>query len=369
MLSRSTIAVVVMTATLGIYGFLVPEASHLASSGAVASGLETMRWTRESQGYRIYTVHAHRLVVHWVLFAVLVLWSLRAIIRRETTDALPLTTCWLTLVLGVAVIMFHGSSFPYFLMTAGLFPALALSMAVRSPLALAGRMARPILVTLIAFAALQSAAESIEMLADTQWEQRETLRLVHESRLRERRGYHVEGALFCARDPDPLPTLFSQDIWRRFKNSPQAARATTDFINQFRERPVAYVVESYRLRQFPAEIRDFLAEHYVWYARSLYVAGFRIDLPPGARREIDVIVPGEYLWVPEFKERKLVILVGKDALPPAARISLDKGTHSVSGHQSGTSGRLVLADLPPINRDGYPAFYHRRQIAQLGGYR
>jgi hypothetical protein len=366
---RLTVAGAALILVLGGYALLVPEVAQLASGGAVVSGLETMNWTRASQGYRIYTVHAHRLVVHWVLFAVLILWTLRVAFRRDTSDYALLICCWLVLLLGLIVIRFHGSSFPYFLMTAGLFPAIALAMASGRPLAMAGRMTWPIIVSLVVLVAFQSAAESIEMLTDTQREQRETMRLVYDSGLRDRRGYQVEGALFCARDPDPMPVMFSQDIARKFWKSPQADQATAEFIAEFRDRPIAYIVESYRLNQFPDPIRRFLGEHYVWYARSLFIAGFFLDLVDGAR-EVDVIVPGAYRWVPDPVHQGVSIQVGSEVLRPLDVIHLDVGTHTIATHEvHAVRGSLMLADLPFVERDAYPAFYHQRQITQLGGYR
>ena len=313
-------------------------------------------------------MHADRLIVHWVLFAVLVTWSLHAAWRRKTSDSMLLASCWLALLLGLVVIRFHGSSYPYFIMTAGLFPAVALSMATWRPLARAGRMAWPIVVSLVVLAAFQSAAESVEMLADTQLEQRETMRLVYDSKLRDRRGYQVEGALFCAHDPNPLRVMFSQEIWRRFHASPQASQATTDFIAELRNRPVAYFVESYRMNQFSPEIRMFFAEHYVWYARSLFVAGFNVERA-GAAGNVDVIVPGAYRWVPDPENPDASIEVAATLMHPLSVIELDTGKHNVAVRRAGTKGSLLPADLPLVTRDAYPAFYLSRQIMQLGGSR
>ena len=365
-LGRLASAAVGMIIVLGTYMLLVPEAGNLASGRAVAAGLEAMNWARQNQGYRIYTVHADRLIVHWALFVVLVTWSLGAIWRHKASDFALLASCWLALLLGLVVIRFHGSSYAYFIMTAGLFPAVALSMATCRPLARAGRMAWPVVVSLIVLAAFQSAHESVEMLADTQLEQRETMRLVHDSKLRDRRGYQVEGALFCSRDPDPLPVMFSQEIWRRFHASPKASQATADFIAELRDRPVAYFVESYRMNQFSAEVRMFFAEHYVWYARSLFVAGFNIERA-GTAGNVDVIVPGAYRWVPDPENPDESIEVGATLLHPLSVIELDTGKHNVAVSRLGAKGSLLPADLPLVTRDAYPAFYHSRQILQLGG--
>jgi hypothetical protein len=274
----------------------------------------------------------------------------------------------LSLLLGAVVIVLHGSAFPYFIMTAGLFPALALSMAAGKPLAMAGRSAWPIVVGLVLFCCLQSIWESVEMLDDTQKEQRDTLRLVYESPLRDRRGFHLEGALFCMRDPEPFEVLFSPGIWRRFYASAAAMQNRSRFMDEFRKRPVAYVVETYRLAQFPQDIRDFLSLHYIWYSHSLYVAGYNLLGAIGAVN-VDVLVPGKYRWDPDPSSKEARLHIDSIELSPGDTIELTSGQHQAQPIGEGARGQLILADLPKPVRDGYPYFYHRRQIAQLGGYR
>jgi hypothetical protein len=360
---RVALACLAAGAAVAVYLALVPEASTLASQGSLMSALETMRFTRASQGFRIYTVHATRLVVHWALFLVLVAWTLRVLWNRDKEELPLIATSWLSLALGLAVIAFHGSSFPYFIMTAGLFPALALAMTAGRPIALAGRSAWTIVVVLVVFAAMQGARESIQMLQDTQWEQRETLRLVYDSPLRERRGYQVEGALFCMNDPDPLPVLFSAGIHRRFRQSPVAERNTEVWIKEFRDRPVAYIVDSYRLWQFPPAVREFWSEHYIWYARSLYLVGYNIS----EARDLDVIVGGVYRWDADIASPQAGLRLNGLVFPPGAEIELKPGSQRAEALGEGARGQLILADLPRPERDGYPFFYLRRQIYQLGG--
>ncbi len=360
---RLAVAALATISVILLYTALVPDVTQVASKGLVMSQLETMRFSRASQGYRIYTVHATRLVVHWVLFAILVAWTLRVLWNRDKEELPLLATCWLSLALGLAVIVVHGSSFPYFVMTAGLFPAVALAMAAGRPIALAGRSAWPIVVAFVLFAAMQGARESVQMFDDTQWEQRETLRLIYDSPLKHRRGYHVEGALLCMRDPAPLPVMFSPGIYQRFYSSPQAMQNRADWIEEFRSRPIAYIVESYRLRQFPAEIRDFWSKHYVWYARSLYIAGYNIAGP----REVDIIVPGRYRWDADPTSAAAALQLGNTLVQPGAEIELAVGSLPAHAVGEDAKGQLILADLPIPSRDSYPFFYLRRQIDQLGG--
>jgi hypothetical protein len=248
-------------------------------------------------------------------------------------------------------------------MTAGLFPALALAMPAGRPLAMSARWSWTLVVLAILLSAAQSFRESQEMLQDTQREQRDTLRIVYDSPLRNRRGYQVEGALLCMRDPDPMPIMFSPMIYQRFFGTPQGMQNRADWIEEFRSRPIAYMVDSYRLSQFPDEIRDFWSKHYIWYARSLYIAGYDIAQP----RDVDIIVPGRYRWDADPTSPAALLQLGNAVLKPDEEINLPKG--SLPAHAIGerARGQLILADLPRPTRDGFPFFYLRRQIAQLGG--
>ena len=353
---------------VAIYVLVVPEATNVTDRSMILGALDTMQYSRRSQGFRIYTVHLDRLIVHWALFVALVFSTIRALRNPDRFDS-PLVACsWLLLLLGFIVILVHGSSFPYFLMTAGLFPALALGMTAGQTIGRLGQSAWPAVAALLVMSALQSARESLEMFYDTQWEQRETLRLTFDTPLRSRRGYQMEGALLCTHDPQPFPIMFSPNIWQRFYGSPASAQNEQDFMREFRERPVTYIVESYRLVQLPEKVRAFLSAHYIWYARSLYIAGYNID-GSVSPRTVDVIVPGKYRWDadPEFVGSTL--LVGGRLLGSGDTVELDTGVHEVATAGKSMRGQLILADLPRPQRDGYAAFYHHRQIAQLGGYR
>jgi len=228
---------------------------------------------------------------------------------------------------------------------------------------MSGRWSWALVAVAVALSAAQSARESVQMLHDTQREQRETLRLVYDSPLKNRRGYHVEGALLCMRDPEPMPVMFSPMIFQRFRASPQAMENRSDWIKEFRDRPIAYIVESYRLGQFPDEIREFWSKHYVWYARSLYVAGFKIE----EQTEVDVIVPGRYRGDADPATPTAQLKLGTVLLAPGDEIDLSEGTRPAQPVGKEARGELILADLPKPIRDQYPFFYLRRQIEQLGG--
>jgi hypothetical protein len=221
---------------------------------------------------------------------------------------------------------------------------------------------------MVVLCAAQSARESVEMLADTQQEQHDTLRLVTDSPLKVRRGYHLEGALLCMHDPDPFPVFFSPGIYQRFYASPSAAKNRADFIAEFRKRPVAYVVETYRLAQFPDDIREFLSSHYIWYAHSLYVAGYNFDAEAG-QRTIDVIVGGKYRWDADPTSPAARLVIGTHTASPGEVLPLPVGMLHARIEGEAGRGQLILADLPRPTRTGYPFFYLHRQLDQLGGFR
>ena len=240
------------------------------------------------------------------------------------------------------------------------------ALPVANLLQAAGRSGWLLLVTLVVLTAMQSAWEAIENLSDTQAQQRRTLRLIYESPLRERRGFQLEGALLCMRDPDPLPVFFSPGIRSRFFEPPAASENTSKFIDEFRNRPIAYIVESYRMKQFPTQIRQFWASHYVWYGESLYLAGFRLD-GADAPRMIEVIVPGIYRWDIDSTGASPALRIGGKYIEAGETVELARGTYEASVTDGKSRGRLLLADLPPLVRDGEPAFYHRRQIYNWAG--
>jgi predicted regulator of Ras-like GTPase activity (Roadblock/LC7/MglB family) len=362
--TRTTLAAAGFAALVGAYFLMVPSVANIVSPSAVGSSFATMDWYRDRLGFRVYSVNAPRLWVHWLLFGVLLHWTWRVLKARESPAYPRLATCWATLALGVAVAAVHGSSFGYFLMTAGVFPAVALALAAGPALAKLRGRAPLATAALVVLLAAQSAPEAIEMLAGGQSHQRATMTLVTGTPLRHTRGYQVEGALFCARDPDPMPAMFTQQILLRARQGPAAF---DEFLGEFRSRPIAFIVESHRMGQFPPLVRRFWEEHYVPYAAALLVAGFRIPAgrPESAR---DVIVPGDYRWIPEGAREESAISVNGTRLAPGELIHLAKGSARVSGPAAGTGGILAL-DLGPILPSEPQPFYDMRQWHQLRGFK
>lgn len=359
-LRRAGLVLAAGAATLGIYFALVPESAKVMSAGHVTASLDTMSWYRARLGYRAYTIHAARLWVHWLLLAALAAWTVRAWARRDTAAAPRVITCWAVLALGVTVAVVHGARLPYFLMTAGLFPAIALGIAAGPAVQWAGGRRTLAVAGLLAVLVVGSAPETREMLQGTQALQRATMQLIRNGELAGMRGYQVERALFCAKDPAPIREMFAPQIAQFRRSGPRAHEA---FIEEFRRRPIAYIVESYRMRQFPPSVRGFWEAHYVPYAASLLVAGFRVprgsdDLP------VEVLVAGEYRWKASAYPADGSLRIDGATVRSGETVWLDAGTHRVSPTDPRSFGTLVLA-LPrtPVGQT-FP-FYDPRQVVQI----
>ena len=57
-------------------------------------------------------------------------------------------------------------------------------------------------------------------------------------------------------------------------------------------------MQSFRLNQFPLELRRFWAANYQPYRASVFVAGRHLEGQRGAETSFELIVPGRYRWIP-----------------------------------------------------------------------
>ena len=132
----------------------------------------------------------------------------------------------------------------------------------------------------------------------------------------------------------------------RAPKSATRERHTRRLVGDFRERPVRYVVQSFRLNQFPVEIRRFLADNYQPYRASVFVAGRRLEGPSGGRSEFELIVPGRYRWLPF--ETPAAIRIDDRRLARGETAELAAGKHIAEFVEDVAGGMLVLAvDDPP----------------------
>ena len=354
----------VTSVTIAAYLHFVPKAAALAGTAAVNSTWEEMRWVRQRVGYSAYVNEARQAPLHALLLVALISVTVRAAIRRAGPDLFLLATCWAVIVLGLVVIVFHGSSYPYFLMTAGLFPAVAFGLAAGHEAGLLGSGRKMIIAAAFATMALGSAPVTLQMLGGSQKDQRDTTRWLRASGLDAYSGFQGDGALICQADPDPVRGILPFQILKRAERSPSAF---DDFIQEFRSKPVAYVIDAPRLYHFPANVRQFWLDHYQWYHGSVWVAGFGIAADT-ADDTIDVIVPGRYRWIPYPRKNGAALIVEGQTIQAGSAAPLDTGVKRVSTRPSGTSGILVLALNAPSGNVVYP-FIDPVQVDRLVGVR
>ena len=356
------LAAITCTATLALYFLLVPEASHVATPGAVTSSWDQMAWVREKLGFRAYRAQAPGMPVHWLLFATLIIATARAA-GSGCREAVPvLATSWLMLLLGSLVAFVHGAGFAYFLMTVALFAGLALAPMATRLAAAVPSMPGAVLAMLAVVLFIGAAPATLQMLHGSQVHQRRTMDFINTTSLSGRRGFQTEGALFCTGDPDPLPVIFSHQIARRLQGNPQAIES---FLAEFRSRPIAYIVESYRMNEFPPEVRQFWSAHYLRHSGPLLVLGSSVG-GQDAAAAIEILAAGQYRWTPGTRDSRAALRIGATTIEPGGSAALTPGLHRVETDPTGMAGTLSL-DLPAWPQEDLIPFYDERQLHLIAG--
>jgi hypothetical protein len=333
------------------HAFQVPAAAPVRrpiSAAFLEQGFSLFAFYRETIGFAEYREMLPTLGAHAVLLAGLLAASWAALRRRRFGDG-RLALAWAVLFMGLAVGLFHAAAFGYFWMTLGLFPAIGLALALE-PIRELGRPLPPRGRRLVAagfwcLLALPGSLHLGALLTDTQAVQRESLAFVHRNFDRSAAGFHPESALFCQEEAQPTRTWFSQHIYRRFAGDGRQ-RNTERMLRNFRETPVEFILQSFRLDQFPPELRRFWAENYQPYRASVFVAGRRFGGERGTETDFELIVPGRYRWIPVGGPRRVAI----DGRLVAAGevVTLDRGSYAARFVDPVPDGMLVLAlDEPP----------------------
>lgn len=314
----------------------------------VERGLSLFDFYRNTIGTSQYRAILPTLAPHLLLLVGLVAASWVAL-RRRASHAGRLALAWCVLLLGTGVAVFHAGAFGYFWMTLGLFPAVAFALALEPiralPVALGAPVRRGLVATWCCLLAFPAALETGLLLKDTQAVQRESLAFVHRNFARDDVGFHPESALFCQAGVQPIRTHFSHRIYQRF-GGPDRARHSARMMRTFRERPVKFIVQSFRLNQFPAELRGFWAANYQPYRAAVFVAGRHLAGARGADDAFEVLVPGRYRWLPSTGPQPLAI--DGTLLAAGASVDLDRGDYLAHFVEDVPGGMLVLAvDEPP----------------------
>jgi hypothetical protein len=286
-------------------------------------------------------------------------------VTGRVTRRRELVLAWAVVGLGFAVLSFHAAALPYFWMTLGTFPAAAGAIALGpiAELLPTPRITRLVVGALWCGLAIGIVPITLETLRGDQAVQRDALAFVARDFPAAARGFHPERAIFCRRDPAPFGVYFTQQIHTRLNTGPDAADNAARFVAEFRSRPISFIVESYRLAQFPDPVRAFWNSHYVLYADAVYVAGVRHQGPAGRRGTIDVIVPGRYRWNADVGD---LVVDEATTLAPGDELDLAVGVHALRAATGIHEGILTLAlpDPPDVRPR---SFYGSPMIRQLRG--
>lgn len=334
-------------------------AAYQVASGSLVDGTRNaFAFYRETLGFAHYRAMLPNLFPHGVMLLGLLFATSGAAQRREVSPALR--TAWAVLSLGALVAVVHAGAFFYFWMTLGLFPAVAFALAADPIWSELRKRVPPADVIGVAVVALvlagQTAFESRDLVRDTQSVQAASLAFVRRNFAPEDRGFQPEHADFCRRDPEPFPVYFSQLIQQRF-SGPEAPANGAAFLDEFRARPVKFMVSSWRMNQFPPAIQSFWRENYVPYFASVWVAGRHIAGHAGDVLAPELIVGGRYRWLPHTAGTSVVIDGSRVA--PGGVVDLAVGPHRVELDEDVDAGLLVLAlhDAPGPHGSFYKGFF------------
>lgn len=341
--------------------FLEPATTNLARTIA---GMEIYR----DLGALVYRSFPALLLPHLLLAGLLLLATIRAM-STTTDERRRCIVAWLVLALGVLVAVVHGSRFAYFWMTLGAFPAIALGIGLRPSVRwLPSRTGN----LLLAFVGLLLLARAIpqadEITTDTISHQHRTIDFVDRNFGPGKRGFHPEKALFHRPDPSPFATYFYPGIRRAFFG-PEGPANADRFIDEFRTRPVAFMVDSHRLRMFPPIIQQFWASHYVRYAEGVYVAGRFLQGPPGTKTSFEVIAPGEYKLNLPDDHPSVRIAINGSVLSSGDALTLAAGIIEIELVDSIGMGLFTLKLDDPPDPASIAHFYDPTALAELDGTR
>ncbi|MGD8495478.1 MAG: hypothetical protein PVF05_04755 [Gemmatimonadales bacterium] len=253
----------------------------------VGGQLDWFAFYREHVGYGYYLLMLPGLIVP-VGLAALVLWLSPIMLWRRRTHRADAGMVLAVLGAGLVVAAFHAGALPYFWMTLGLFPAVAAAIGMPLLRASLGRTKR--VVVLVAAGILLGTAVNagLQEARRTNDVQKQTMALVRDNFPASATGFSTKQALFCQDGPTPFPAYFGPTLhdW--------TPERIDDFMAEFRERKVAFMVASRDMEVFPERIQDFWAEHYVPYAGALMVAGIEVAAGSAPSISFDVVVPGDY---------------------------------------------------------------------------
>jgi hypothetical protein len=147
-----------------------------------------------------------------------------------------------------------------------------------------------------------------------------------------------------------MPVMFPYHVETTFEGEDARERASA-FIQQFRNRPVHYLIISPAL-PYPREVWEFWHSRYVHYFGAVHVPGREIAGGAGWRDLVEIIADGEYVW---RTGGEAPLHVGDHVLEAGGRVLLRRGRY-VLELPAGGEGLLVLRLPDPPAPDTTPFF-------------
>ena len=320
-----------------------------------ASQMDAFTFYRERVGWEEYR-HLFPFLTPQLLPLLSVPLLTAAWLREPGRHGGEIVLAWIVLGLGVAVAIFHAGRFGYFLLTLGLFPAAAVGL-VSAPLLdriqRFDHRATFLVIVWLPLAASGLAGAAI-LTADTQEHQREALVFVSRNFPPDARGFDATAAFACRWDPEPFPVRFPRQVWAEFVENDADARGRA-LLEEFRTRPVSFMILPRFMAFYPEEVRDFWQTRYVEYYGPILVPGREIRGAEGWTGSFEVVVPGEYIWRSGGSDAG-VLQVGAELVKPGETVVLtDREVWDLRLPEGG-AGTLVLALRDPPSPGDVP-FY------------
>ncbi|HUS31599.1 MAG TPA: hypothetical protein VMZ53_24000 [Kofleriaceae bacterium] len=362
-LARSALFGTGVLASIGIYKIVVPLIWVPQKQLSLDAGLDLFSWYRHVLGYRLYPSIVTSVIPHLVCAAIIIICAVESF-RKGGAERKPLALALAVMLLGYGIARFHTASFPYFWITIGVFPATAIAIGWGSVRAVIPRFHTPLTIAAWVLLVALGVLYRRETLVDTQKTQRDTFALIEQRLPANWRGFQTDAALVCRTDPSPIRVYLGQTIQTElFQGTFEAKRQA--LIDEFRSRPIAFIIRTQRLNNFPDELREFWRDHYVPVASALEVAGKRVSGPRSTVDSIDVIVPGTYKW---RAENRGAIRIDDRDVAAGGTLELSTGRHDIALRDDVVGGVLAL-DVPTNVPVATAPFYPTMSLVELSGVR
>lgn len=319
-------------------------------------------------GWAVYEAALPLLVPHAIVILLLIVLTLRGF-RGGHALFRPVVLGWSILVLGTIIVFVHSSRFPYFWMTLGAFFAMTAAVVVSMlPQSLTTRTRRLLLAFLGLLLFARAVPGADEILEDTISQQSRSMAFANRNFPDTAIGFHPERGLFCRERPGDFTTYFLPIIKSEFTGD-KGHDNMEAFAKSFRELPVAFMIDSFRLALFPEPIRQFWANTYVRYTDGVMVPGRYVHGIAGTVIPFEALVAGEYTFhLPEGHPAE-TITVGGQLLKPGGIIQLPAGRNDIVLQGAIDIGLVALRLAEPPQPETIQAFYNPAVLIEGDGRR